>query len=53
MSASVHWSAILYSIWTDNLEVPIIYRVNMLTSMFAHPPPASESVEVEQTDAVS
>ena len=27
-----------------------IYRVNML---FAHPPPASESVEVEQTDAVS
>ena len=24
MSASVHWSAILYSILTDNLEVPII-----------------------------
>ena len=23
MSASVHWSAILYSILTDNLEVPI------------------------------
>ena len=33
MSASIHWSAILYSILTDNLEVPITILVSSINSM--------------------